>query len=54
MLAGKVAEEKVIAAVEDWIYSVQYFGDLKGDIVLTQKVEVEWQNYPNNVLDMDQ
>ncbi len=49
-----IFEEKVIAAVEDWIYSVQYFGDLKGDIVLTQKVEVEWQNYPNNVLDMDQ
>ena len=48
-----VFEEKVIAAVEDWIYSVQYFGDLKGDIVLTQKVEVEWKNYPNNVLDMD-
>jgi protein TonB len=49
-----IFEEKVIAAVEDWMYSVQYFGDLKGDIVLTQKVEVEWQNYPNNVLDMDQ
>jgi protein TonB len=49
-----VFEEKVIAAVEDWMYSVQYFGDMEGDIVLTQKVEVEWQNYPNNVLDMDQ
>ncbi len=48
-----VFEEKVVAAVEDWMYSVQYFGDLKGDIVLTQKVEVEWQNYPNNALDMD-
>lgn len=48
-----IFEEKVIAAVEDWMYSVQYFGDLKGDIVLTQKVEVEWRNYPNNVLDMD-
>lgn len=49
-----VFEEKVIAAVEDWIYSVQYFSDLEGDIVLTQKVEVQWQNYPNNALDMDQ
>lgn len=48
-----VFEEKVIAAVEDWMYSVQYFGDLKGDIVLTQKVEVEWQHYPRNVLDLD-
>ncbi len=49
-----VFEEKVIAAVEDWLYSIQYFGELKGDIVLTQKVDVEWKNYPNNVLDMDQ
>ncbi|MCP4044760.1 MAG: TonB family protein [Gammaproteobacteria bacterium] len=49
-----VFEEKVIAAVEDWMYSVQYFGELKGDIVLTQKVDVEWKNYPSNVLDMDQ
>jgi len=48
-----IFEEKVIAAVEDWMYSVQYFGDLKGDIVLTQKVEVEWQHYPRNVLDLD-
>jgi len=48
-----IFEEKVIAAVEDWMYSVQYFSDLKGDIVLTQKVEVEWQNYPRNVLDLD-
>jgi len=48
-----IFEEKVIAAVEDWMYSVQYFGDLEGDIILTQKVEVEWQNYPNNALDMD-
>jgi len=49
-----VFEEKVTAAVEDWLYSVQYFGDTKGDIVLTQKVEVNWKNYPSNVLDMDQ
>jgi protein TonB len=49
-----IFEEKVIAAVEDWMYSVQYFGDLKGDIVLTQKVEVEWQNYKNNVPNLDQ
>ena len=48
-----IFEEKVIAAVEDWLYSVTYFGDLKGDIVLTQKVDVEWKNYPKNVLDMD-
>ena len=48
-----VFEEKVVAAVEDWLYSVQYFGELKGEIVLTQKVEVEWKNYPGNVIDMD-
>jgi protein TonB len=48
-----VFEEKVIAAVEDWIYSVHYFGDLKGEIILTQKVEVKWKAYPNNLSEMD-
>jgi len=48
-----VFEEKVIAAVEDWLYFVKFPGDLKGEIVLTQKVEVEWKNYPNNVPDLD-
>ena len=48
-----VFEEKVILAVEDWIYSVHYFGDLKGEIILTQKVEIEWKAYPNNLNEMD-
>ena len=48
-----VFEEKVVAAVEDWLYSVKYFGELDGEIILTQKVEVEWRNYPNNFLSLD-
>ena len=48
-----IFEEKVIAAVEDWLYSVQYFGELKGEIILTQKVEVRWENYSSNFLQLD-
>jgi protein TonB len=48
-----IFEEKVIAAVEDWLYSVKYFGELDGKIVLTQKVDIEWKSYPRNFLSLD-
>jgi periplasmic protein TonB len=48
-----VFEEKVIAAVEDWTYRISFSGELKGDVILTQKVEVKWQNYPQNLPNVD-
>ncbi|MCB1690687.1 MAG: TonB family protein [Halioglobus sp.] len=48
-----VFEEKVIAAVEDWTYRISFSGDLKGDVILTQKVEVQWQNFPQNLPNVD-
>ena len=48
-----VFEEKVIAAVEDWTYRISFSGDLKGDVILTQKVDVKWQNYPQNLPNVD-
>jgi protein TonB len=48
-----VFEEKVIAAVEDWTYRVSASDDIKGDVILTQKVEVRWQDYPRNLPNVD-
>lgn len=48
-----VFEEKVIAAVADWKYEVSFSGELKGDVILTQKVEVHWQNYAQNLPNVD-
>src|SRR5690606_8911056 len=48
-----VFEEKVIAAVEDWTYRVSFSGQVTGSIVLTQKVEVHWKNYPQNLPNVD-
>tara|TARA_B110000503_G_scaffold38738_2_gene63640 strand:- start:20207 stop:20896 length:690 start_codon:yes stop_codon:yes gene_type:complete len=48
-----VFEEKVMAAVEDWTYRVSFSGALKGDVILTQKVEVQWQSYPQNIPNVD-
>lgn len=49
-----VFEEKVIAAVEDWTYRVSFSGKAgSGDIVLTQKIEVSWDNYPQNMPNVD-
>ena len=44
---GGVFEETVIRAVEDWLYDmrdIQY----KGDLILTQKIELFWRDYPDN------
>lgn len=48
-----VFEEKVIAAVEDWTYRISFSGKAKGDVVLTQKVEVQWKNFPRNLPNVD-
>jgi TonB family protein len=49
-----VFEEKVIAAVEDWTYRVNFSGKAAaGNIVLTQKIEVLWENYPQNMPNVD-
>jgi periplasmic protein TonB len=48
-----VFEEKVIAAVEDWQYSVNFSGKSSSNLVLTQRVEVRWQDFPNNIPNVD-
>ena len=48
-----VFEEKVISAVEDWQYTLSFRGQFSGDVVLTQRVEVRWQDYPNNLPNVD-
>lgn len=48
-----VFEEKVIAAVEDWQYTLSFTGKVNGNVVLTQRVEVKWQDYPNNLPNVD-
>jgi protein TonB len=48
-----VFEEKVVAAVSDWKYRVNFYGGATGSVVLTQKVEVHWENYPQNMPNVD-
>jgi protein TonB len=48
-----VFEEKVIAAVEDWQYSISFSGRSSADVVLTQRVDVRWQDYPKNLPNVD-
>ncbi len=48
-----VFEEKVVAAVEDWHYRVSFSSKVKSDVLLTQKVEVLWKNYPQNLPNVD-
>ena len=48
-----VFEEKVIAAVQDWTYKVNFYGKTAGSVVLTQKVEVQWKNFPQNLPNVD-
>jgi len=48
-----VFEEKVIAAVEDWQYSINFSGRSTADVVLTQRVDVRWQDYPTNLPNVD-
>jgi TonB family protein len=48
-----VFEDTVIAAVSDWKYRVSFAGKATGDVVVTQKVEVLWSNYPQNLPNVD-
>ena len=48
-----VFEEKVVAAVADWTYRISFSGKASGDVVLTQKVEVLWKNFPQNLPNVD-
>jgi TonB family protein len=48
-----VFEDKVIAAVEDWRYNLNFASKNKYNVTLTQKVEVEWKNYPQNLPNVD-
>jgi protein TonB len=48
-----VFEEKVVAAVSDWKYRVAFYGGATGEVVLTQKVDVSWENYPQNLPNVD-
>ncbi|KZX58959.1 hypothetical protein A3709_15465 [Halioglobus sp. HI00S01] len=48
-----VFEEKVIAAVEDWRYTLSFKGKQRSNLVLTQRVEVHWKDYPQNLPNVD-
>lgn len=48
-----VFEEKVVAAVDDWQYTLNFSSRARGEVILTQKVEVEWKNYPQNIPNVD-
>lgn len=46
---GGVFEEKVVAAVRDWRYQVTFKGRPEGPLVVTQRVEVDWRDFPMNL-----
>mgnify|MGYP002265645520 CR=1 FL=1 len=48
-----VFEEKVVAAVLDWKYRVAQYGGATGGVMLTQKVDVSWEYYPQNMPNVD-
>lgn len=48
-----VFEEKVIAAVQDWQYTIKFSGKTAANVVLTQKVNVLWKDYPHNLPNVD-
>jgi TonB family protein len=48
-----VFEEKVIAAVQDWQYTLSFRTREQSNLVLTQRVEVRWQDYPANLPNVD-
>ncbi len=43
-----VFDQNVIDAVQDWIYDPADFGGRKVKVQLTQRIELHWQDYPNN------
>ncbi len=43
-----VFEEHVVWAVSQWRYSVKGLDSDSGDVILTQKIELFWKDYPSN------
>ncbi len=43
-----VFEDNVVWAVSQWRYSVKGLDSDSGDLILTQKIELSWRDYPNN------
>lgn len=48
-----VFEETVMSAVEDWTYHISSSSERRGEVILTQKVEVLWKNYSQNLPNVD-
>jgi protein TonB len=44
-----IFEESVIKSVKTWRYSSSSVNGYGRDVLLTQKVELEWKNYPYNI-----
>lgn len=44
---GGVFEDNVVRAVEDWLYDMSGIKH-KGNLILTQKIELFWQDFPDN------
>lgn len=47
-----IFEETAIKAVSDWIYDMRNV-KAKGEIILTQRIELFWKDYPKNNLQLD-
>jgi protein TonB len=43
-----VFEESAVTAVKKWRYSVAKLKNYQGDMLLTQRLEMNWQDYKNN------
>ena len=43
-----VYEESAVSAVKHWRYSVANLKNYRGDMVLTQRLEMKWQDYKSN------
>ena len=44
-----IFEEDVVKAVKSWRYAVGELKDYRGNMVLTQKIELFWKDYPQNM-----
>lgn len=44
-----IFEDEVITAISYWRYSTESLKKHKGEIILTQKIQLDWQDYPSNV-----
>jgi protein TonB len=44
-----IFEESVIESVKSWRYSSSAVGNYGREVLLTQKIELEWKNYPSNL-----